>query len=100
MVEQNVDVCVVGAGVAGIACAQRLVRQGASVIMLDRLHPMPDNLKAEKLSGEAVPPLLRLGFGAAVDSALTALHNVAVYYGERYLGVTQLDPPEAGTLYL
>lgn len=99
MAEQNVDVCVVGAGVAGIACAQGLVRQGASVIMLDRLHPMPDNLKAEKLSGEAVPPLLRLGFGAAVDSALTPLHNVGVYYGERYLGVTRLDPPEAGTLY-
>ena len=99
MADQNVDVCVVGAGVAGIACAQGLVRQGASVVLLDRLHPMPDNLKAEKLSGEAVPPLLRLGFGAAVGSALTPLHNVAVYYGERYLGVTQLDPPEAGTLY-
>ena len=77
MAEQRVDVCVVGAGVAGIACAQGLVRQGASVVLLDRLHPMPDNLKAEKLSGEAVPPLLRLGFGAAVDRALTPLHNVA-----------------------
>jgi 2-polyprenyl-6-methoxyphenol hydroxylase-like FAD-dependent oxidoreductase len=60
---------------------------------------MPDNLKAEKLSGEAVPPLLQLGFGDAVESALTPLHNVSVYFGEQHLGVRPLDPPEAGTLY-
>jgi 2-polyprenyl-6-methoxyphenol hydroxylase-like FAD-dependent oxidoreductase len=99
MTEHRVDVCVVGAGVAGIACAQGMARRGASVVLLDRLHPMPDNLKAEKLSGEAVPPMIRLGFEPAVASALTPLYNVAVYFGEHRLGTRQLDPPEAGTLY-
>jgi len=99
MAEQSFDVCVVGAGVAGIACAQGLARQGFSVLLLDRLHPMPACLKAEKIGGEAVSSLLRLGFQAAIDAALTPLRDVAVYFGERRLGTTLLDLPEAGALY-
>ncbi len=99
MGDQIVDVCVVGAGVAGVACAQGLARQGASVVLLDRLHPMPDCLKAEKIGGEGVQALLRLGFQPAVDAALTPLHNVAVFFGERHLGTLRLDPPEAGLHY-
>jgi len=64
MAKLRIDVCVVGAGAAGIACAQGLARRGASVVLLDRLHPMPDNLKAEKIDGEVATSLLRLGFGA------------------------------------
>jgi 2-polyprenyl-6-methoxyphenol hydroxylase-like FAD-dependent oxidoreductase len=99
MVDQRVDVCVIGAGVGGIACAQGLVRQGASVVLLERLHPMPDCLKAEKIGGEAVQALLRLGFDAAVTTALTPLHNVAVFFAERHLGTLPIDPPEAGLHY-
>src|SRR5690349_12675828 len=94
-----VDVCVIGAGTAGIACAQELARQGASVILLDRLHPMPDCLKAEKLDAEAVLSLLRLGFQEVVSSKLTPLRNVEVFFGGRRLGTVPLQPPEAGTLY-
>ncbi len=99
MSEQMVDVCVVGAGVAGIACAQGLAQQGATVVLLDRLHPMPDCLKAEKIGGEGVQAMLRLGFGDAVNAALTPLRNVSVFIGERSLGALRLDPPEAGMLY-
>ncbi len=99
MPEQIFDVCVVGAGVVGVVCAQGLARQGLSVLLLERLHPMPPCLKAEKISGEAVPPLLRLGFQAAVDASLTPLHSVAVFFGERRLGTLRLDVPEAGALY-
>lgn len=99
MAGQEVDVCVVGAGVAGIACAQGLARQGASVVLLDRLDPMPTTLKAEKLDGEAVIALIRFGFQPAVDAALTPLRNVSVFFGERSLGTLWLDVPEAGGLY-
>jgi 2-polyprenyl-6-methoxyphenol hydroxylase-like FAD-dependent oxidoreductase len=99
MTEQRFDVCVVGAGAAGTVCAQGLARQGHSVLLLERLHPMPPCLKAEKIGGEGVPPLLRLGFQAAVDASLTPLHNVAVFFGERHLGTLNLDVPEAGALY-
>jgi menaquinone-9 beta-reductase len=99
MTEQRFDVCVVGAGVAGIACAQGLASQGVSVLLLDRLHPMPDCLKAEKIGGEGVLALLRLGFQPAVEAALTPLYNVEVFFGEHTLGTLRLDTPEAGTLY-
>ncbi len=99
MSEQKVDICVVGAGAAGVACAQGLARQGASVVLLDRLHPMPDVLKAEKIEPEGVLAILRLGFQSAIDEAATPLHNVQVFFGERHLGTLPLDPPEAGMLY-
>lgn len=99
MAERRVDVCVVGAGVAGIACAQGLVRQGASVVLLDRLDPMPSSLKAEKIDGAAVLALLRLGFEPAVEAALTPLHNVSIFFGERSLGTLRLHVPEGGGLY-
>lgn len=99
MAEQRFDVCVVGAGVAGIACAQGLARGGASVLLLDRLHPMPACLKAEKVDGEAVSALMRLGFQRAMSEALTPLRNVSVFFGERSLGTVPLDPPEGGSQY-
>lgn len=99
MIEQKVDVCVVGAGVAGLACAQGLARKGASVALLDRLDPMPSMLKAEKIEGEAVLALLRLGFQSAVEASLTPLHNVAIFFGERSLGTLHLRVPDGGVLY-
>lgn len=99
MAEQRVDVCVVGAGVAGIACAQGLALQGASVVLFERLDPMPNALKAEKIDGEAVISLLRLGFQQTVEVALTPLYNVSIFFGERSLGTQRLNVPEAGGLY-
>ena len=99
MPDKQVDVCIIGAGVAGVACAQGLARQGVSVALLDRLHPLPDCLKAEGSTHEAILSLIRFGFRAAVDEAATPLHNVAVYLGEHALGTLHLDPPEAGLYY-
>src|SRR3954449_9022404 len=99
MAQQVVDVVIVGAGVAGLACAQGLARQGRSVVLLERLHPMPDCLKAEKIDAAAVQALLRLGFAEAVAETMTPLDSVAVYFGERPLGTLRLDPPEAGGYY-
>ena len=99
MAERRFDVVVVGAGVAGIACAQGLAQQGFKVALLERLHPMPDCLKAEKIGGEGVQSLLRFGFRPAIEAAVTPLHDVEVFFGERRLGTLGLDPPEAGMLY-
>ncbi|MEO5952848.1 MAG: NAD(P)/FAD-dependent oxidoreductase, partial [Chloroflexia bacterium] len=99
MPDKQVDVCVIGAGAAGISCAHGLARRGYSVALLERLHPLPDCLKAEKIEPEAILALIRFGFQAAVDEVATPLHNVAVYFGERALGTLQLDPPEAGLYY-
>jgi 2-polyprenyl-6-methoxyphenol hydroxylase-like FAD-dependent oxidoreductase len=93
------DVCVIGAGVAGIACAQGLSRLGMSVVLIDRMHPMADCLKAEKLGGEAIPALLRLGFKSSVAKTLTPLFDVDVYFGTRALGTQRIDPPEGATRY-
>src|SRR3954467_2615123 len=94
--ERTIDVCVVGAGVAGAAVAQGLARQGLSVVLVERLDPMPDVLKAEKIDGEAAVSLIRLGFQPAVDAALTPLHSVSIFYRERKLGTLRLEMPEAG----
>jgi 2-polyprenyl-6-methoxyphenol hydroxylase-like FAD-dependent oxidoreductase len=99
MPNKTVDVCIIGAGVAGTACAQGLARQGVSVALLDRLHPLPDCLKAEKIEPEGVLSMLRFGFQSAIDAVATPLHNVTVFFGERALGTLRLDPPEAGMLY-
>ncbi|MFL5732939.1 MAG: NAD(P)/FAD-dependent oxidoreductase [Chloroflexia bacterium] len=97
--ERTIDVCVVGAGVAGAAVAQGLARQGLSVVLVERLDPMPDVLKAEKIDGEAAVSLIRLGFQPAVDAALTPLHSVSIFYRERKLGTLRLEMPEAGGYY-
>ncbi len=99
MGDPRVDVCVVGAGVAGIACAQGLVQQGRSVVLLDRLHPLPAGLKAEKIDAAGVTALLRLGFGPAVERVVTPLRSVTVLLGERVLGTLRLAPPEASMHY-
>ena len=99
MGEPLMDVCVVGAGVAGLACAQGLVQQGRSVVLLDRLHPLPDSLKAEKIDAAGVTALLRLGFGPALKRVLTPLRNVTVLLEERVLGTLRLTPPEASMHY-
>jgi len=93
------DVCVVGAGSAGIACAQGLALQGRRVLLLDRADPQPPTLKAEKLDGEGVQALLRLGLDPAVTAALTPLRRVGVYFGRRYLATLEPRPAEAGFLY-
>ncbi|HEY0071696.1 MAG TPA: FAD-dependent oxidoreductase [Chloroflexia bacterium] len=99
MATRIVDVCIVGAGAAGIACAQGLARQGASVTLIERLDPMPNALKAEKIDGEAVLSLLRLGFQPAVEAAFTPLHSVSIFFGERSLGTLPLSVPDAGGHY-
>lgn len=99
MPDKQVDVCVIGAGAAGVVCAQGLAQKGYSVALVDRLHPLPDVLKAEKIEPEAMVALIRAGFRTAVDEAATPLHNVAVYFGEHSLGTLYLDPPEAGLYY-
>jgi len=99
MVDQWVDVCVVGAGVAGIACAQGLAQQGRSVVLLDRLHPLPAGLKAEKIDADGVTALVRLGFGPTIARIVTPLRSVTVVRGERVLGTLRLIPPEASMHY-
>jgi 2-polyprenyl-6-methoxyphenol hydroxylase-like FAD-dependent oxidoreductase len=69
------------------------------VVLFERLDPMPNALKAEKIDGEAVLALLRLGFQPAVEAALTPLYNVSIYFGEQSLGMLRLRVPEAGGLY-
>jgi 2-polyprenyl-6-methoxyphenol hydroxylase-like FAD-dependent oxidoreductase len=93
------DVVVIGAGVAGVSCAQGFARRGAAVVLIDRLHPMPPTLKAEKMGGDAVRALVRLGFDDVVDRLLTPLRAADVYFGQALLGRRSTHPPEGAGAY-
>jgi len=62
-IQHSADVAIIGASLAGSACAIELARQGVNVILIDRV-PFPRRKACgEGLSYLAAPHLNRLGFG-------------------------------------
>jgi 2-polyprenyl-6-methoxyphenol hydroxylase-like FAD-dependent oxidoreductase len=55
------DVIVVGAGFAGVLIAHNLVKQGISVVVIDRTSAYPNLLRAEKIEIDQAAMMRRLG---------------------------------------
>lgn len=88
------DVCVVGAGIAGLTTAYLLAREGRSVVVIDdgsigggetgrttaHLATIPDELFAalEKLHGREAAQLAHESHGAAVDTIESIVHKEAI----------------------
>ena len=56
------DVAIVGAGLAGSLAAAVLARAGCSVVLIDRRAVYPSEFRVEKIAGQQLDILRRLGF--------------------------------------
>lgn len=63
------DVVVVGGGAAGSAAAYALGARGVDVAMIDTHDPFPQDLRADKVSGDQIDLLKRLGLFESVAAA-------------------------------
>jgi len=93
----EVDVAVVGAGLAGTSAAAVLAGQGRRVLLLDPRAAYPDCFKAEKVEPDQAELMRELGLMDAMAPALTPIHEVL---SACRTGVIERRPIEQyGTLY-
>ncbi len=69
--EINVDVAILGAGIAGCAAASTLAGMGISVALIAQHHRHPPEFRAEKVGESLVELLDRAGLGDAARAAMT-----------------------------
>lgn len=86
----HVDVCVIGAGPAGAAAANRLARLGLDVMLLDR-QAFPRPKIGESLAPSILPVLETLGVRAEVEAAGFLRPEGAVI---RWAGPVQVAPAQ------
>ena len=93
------DVVVVGAGVAGLQCARRLVEGGAAVLVLDRAGKVGGRCATRRFSGQAADygPLFAHGRDEGFLTALDRVPGAQPLEGwpGRVLGQGQPCQPEA-----
>ncbi|KAL0959585.1 hypothetical protein HGRIS_011295 [Hohenbuehelia grisea] len=84
--QSAVDVLIVGAGPVGLTTAASLIRQGASVRILDRSpHPLPVG-RADSLQPRTMEVFRQLGLGEDVFALGPRLEHTVVYKdGERHI---------------
>ncbi len=74
----EVEVAVVGGGVAGSALAAVLARRGRTVALIDPRPCAAPDFRAEKLTGGQVAALRRLGLAAPVLAAATPIRRLRI----------------------
>ncbi len=74
----QVEVAVVGGGVAGTALAAVLARRGLQVALIDPRSGAAPDFRAEKLTGGQVAVLRRLGLAAPVLAAATPITRLRI----------------------
>src|SRR3954465_15722421 len=73
------DVAIVGGGLAGSLAAAVLARRGHRVVMIDKRAVYPSEFRVEKIAGQQLDILRRLGFDrdlAAVACAYARVLNI------------------------
>ena len=81
--ENNFDIIVIGAGIAGTCAAAVLSRQGYDVALVDARTHYQDEFRAEKIGDEKMAIFDRLGLGEIARQFTTPMQNLWVYrYGQ------------------
>jgi 2-polyprenyl-6-methoxyphenol hydroxylase-like FAD-dependent oxidoreductase len=91
------DVVIVGAGVAGCAAALTLSRQGHSVCLLDLQRQPRHAFRAEKISGEQLPLLDKLGLLHILQPASVESRAFLNIRGRRIVDV--VEAKDRGVMY-
>lgn len=96
-VNRQQPILIVGAGLAGALTAVTLGRAGYDVVLVDRYAEYPPEFRVEKIAGDQVDALRRLGMLDAVRAAATPFdHIVNVRRGQI---VDHSYSPHLGILY-
>ncbi len=95
---KEVDVLVVGAGVAGCALAVGLLDAGLRVLLVEKETAPREHFRGEYLQPAAVAGLRALGFGAVVEGAETQRLDELVFldiqaWPDRLAGRTTIRYP-------
>jgi 2-polyprenyl-6-methoxyphenol hydroxylase-like FAD-dependent oxidoreductase len=93
----DADVAVVGGGLSGTLAAVVLARQGYRVVLIDRSQDYPPEFRVEKIAGEQVDTLRRLGVLDCVAAAATRFDEVINARNGRVIDKTR--SPHYGIFY-
>lgn len=72
----DVDVAIVGGGLAGALAGAVLTRAGYRVVVIDKRVVPPDEFRVEKIAGSQIEILRRLGFIDAVEAVASSYDRV------------------------
>jgi len=75
----EVDVAIVGAGLAGTTLAMLLARAGRQVALIDPHQTHPDEFRAEKLGTGQLDIFEKLGLGSVVLPLMTPMDDIHVF---------------------
>ncbi len=75
---EQVEIAIVGGGMAGSLLAALLARAGHRVVLCDLHETYPPDFRAEKLSPPQIASLEALGFGEALHRAATPVGELAI----------------------
>src|SRR3954454_10246608 len=70
------DIAIVGGGLAGSLAAAVLARAGHRVILIDKRAVYPEEFRVEKLAGQQLDILRRLGFIRELESVACSYEHV------------------------
>ena len=93
----DVDVAVIGAGIAGVSTASALAKDGASVALIDFRERTPPQFRAEKIGQSQVDSFEAFGLGTAAKRQLDQFNGVWVHRFGRV--VTRGREPEYSSPY-
>jgi 2-polyprenyl-6-methoxyphenol hydroxylase-like FAD-dependent oxidoreductase len=87
--EQELDVAIVGAGLGGSAAAVALGRAGYRVGLIDRYAHYPPEFRVEKLAGDQLDWLHRLGLMDSIAAASTRFEEILNIRRGKVIDVTR-----------
>ena len=91
------DIAIIGGGFAGALAALVLARDGWSVIVVDPYDPFPPLFRADKLDGDQLDLLEKLGLREAVAAIATPVSRVVNIRGRSVLDWRRIE--ECGAAY-
>src|SRR4051812_12983411 len=81
------DIAIVGGGLAGSLAAAVLARAGHRVVMIDKRAVYPEEFRVEKLAGQQLDILRRLGFIRELEAVACSYDRVVDIWGGKGVGM-------------